>query len=949
MAPPSYPKGKCALGSNCQFQQLELRPEHKCIKCNGLLHVFCSIQNDEDDSKLQCKLPCVALAKKPPSKLPPLPPRTTLQSDKPTESSKIIKCGACGRNDHSRRSSKKCPFYISKKSKATPRNNPSDVPSKKLIRTPNLKSQYCLPIETVMDGDVRKEVGIVLGTVVDEVVAKFEGIVSGEKASAGGSDDSVSRPKFISVGDELKDLARYKPVVDIDSSNFKFTNTVFRITSRDYRNRFSYLDPTPSVLVDQFFPESLIQRLVNHSNAYTQECRRRFPHLDVWKRKNDCAPFTISSIFHFFAIIYYTGVVKLPCKDDYWSIDPMMPVHDLCNELGMSRNRFRFLWRFFHCNHPIEDDFEIDNNDADDLELLEGGETIVMEQTLERVQVDQDDDDEEIHHDEPKTKQVSVWFEKLEPFIKHFRDVSEALIFTLGTNLSLDEMMVRFSGRSVETHRIKNKPIGEGFKFFVLSTSEGYVVNFTPDGRRAAKTNQLEYNEDKTLGKIETMTLHVISVIDRLKNSQKERLKNRYNKRSTRSNEIDPYMAENPQKQFILAMDNYFTLPKVIAKLRDKNIGVVGTARFRRNWPCKELRNINLDDVKFNDFFWTVDEHGTLVARWMDNGMVFVVSTVHKPGKIVKRLRKKPRITPNNKKHVQKIWGDKGAVPIFIPRLIDNYNFWMNGVDLTDQRVSYYHPNLRCYRTWMPMKLQVLSMIRNNSYHVHKDGKKESALKHKKFTLEFISELMIRARRFYFDNQHKQSEDYPMINSTLSLASSAASSAASSITTFENNKDKNTSHQANYTSKSFSIPGKSLSSNTRSKRNQAVVLPPKRATKKMKVTTKSVKLSDFDNFRFQPPASNHIRISDFMETISEEGSKITNNSNRKKGKFVSKRERCLYCSIMYHQLKNDEGLVLTTDGKKKNWDQFVKRTVQRCKVCNVHLCDKHFDLFHTKR
>ena len=76
---------------------------------------------------------------------------------------------------------------------------------------------------------------------------------------------------------------------------------------------------------------------------------------------------------------------------------------------------------------------------------------------------------------------------------------------------------------------------------------------------------------------------------------------------------------------FCLAMDNYFTFPKVIAALREKDIGVVGTARFRgKNWPPRELRDIKKEDVTFNKFFWMVDEFGTLIARWMDNGLVFL-------------------------------------------------------------------------------------------------------------------------------------------------------------------------------------------------------------------------------------------------------------------------------------------------------------------------------------
>ena len=36
-------------------------------------------------------------------------------------------------------------------------------------------------------------------------------------------------------------------------------------------------------------------------------------------------------------------------------------------------------------------------------------------------------------------------------------------------------------------------------------------------------------------------------------------------------------------KYFCLAMNNYFTLTKVVAALQKKNIGVVGTSRFWEN------------------------------------------------------------------------------------------------------------------------------------------------------------------------------------------------------------------------------------------------------------------------------------------------------------------------------------------------------------------------------
>ena len=234
--------------------------------------------------------------------------------------------------------------------------------------------------------------------------------------------------------------------------------------------------------------------------------------------------------------------------------------------------------------------------------------------------------------------------------IDHVRSVSQAMIFTLGTILSLDEMMIRFFGRSLETQRMKNKPIREGCKLFVLATKNGYVVNFTPEGRSAPVRGEQEYENDKSKGKIESMIMYVLSVISDLKDVQQNRMKD--NRRRTRNNgEFNEIVIE----KYCLAMDNYFTLPKIIAKLRDMDVGVVGTARFKRNWPQKEIREVTMEKSNFNNFFWSVDEHGTLIARWVDNGLVFCVTTLHKINNTVKKLRNRPRKTINNIRHVDKI------------------------------------------------------------------------------------------------------------------------------------------------------------------------------------------------------------------------------------------------------------------------------------------------------
>ena len=125
--------------------------------------------------------------------------------------------------------------------------------------------------------------------------------------------------------------------------------------------------------------------------------------------------------------------------------------------------------------------------------------------------------------------------------------------------------------------------------------------------------------------------------------------------------------------------------------------------------------------------------------------MVFSVSTVHKAEQIVERCRRQPRKTQKNQKHVDEVWGTKGKVDVMIPRLIDDYNHWMGGVDLCDQHISYHHPDVRCQQSWVPMFIQILSVIRSNSYIIHKTYFEKKALAHKDFTMEIIHTLMNRA------------------------------------------------------------------------------------------------------------------------------------------------------------------------------------------------------------
>jgi hypothetical protein len=70
---------------------------------------------------------------------------------------------------------------------------------------------------------------------------------------------------------------------------------------------------------------------------------------------------------------------------------------------------------------------------------------------------------------------INQWFMKLSPLFQMLRKRFQAFVI-IGQNVSFDEMMVPFTGRSRHTLKMKNKPISEGFKLWAL-----YCYSYTWD------------------------------------------------------------------------------------------------------------------------------------------------------------------------------------------------------------------------------------------------------------------------------------------------------------------------------------------------------------------------------------------------------------------------------------------------------------------------------------
>jgi hypothetical protein len=282
---------------------------------------------------------------------------------------------------------------------------------------------------------------------------------------------------------------------------------------RDFRepkiNIPNSIDPTnPLELLDLFIPPEIYTTIVENTNLYA--IAHNAPTAPTSTNRRYWWPTNPNEIRVLFGIFYYMGVHREPNYKVYWETPrPNGPIHALSKH--MSLNRFENLRHYLHISKPS-------------LETSE----------LPQSSLDNDDDINKF------------WWWRLEPMISTFRDGCQRYLI-LGTAVAIDEIMVRFYGRSSDTYKMPNKPIKQGYKIFALA-SDGYVWHFQLASRQHG-IGELEKVDELT--PTSSMVLQMARLLPRFPNSH-----------------------------FVIYMDNYFTSIPLFSMLRKENIGATGTT-----WP----------------------------------------------------------------------------------------------------------------------------------------------------------------------------------------------------------------------------------------------------------------------------------------------------------------------------------------------------------------------------
>lgn len=119
-------------------------------------------------------------------------------------------------------------------------------------------------------------------------------------------------------------------------------------------------------------------------------------------------------------------------------------------------------------------------------------------------------------------------------------------------------------------------------------------------------------------------------------------------------------------------MDNFYSSPELYDSLADNKLGACGTVRLSRRGIPDEMKAASVQSRK-GDLPAFFRKGRLLGVSWHDTKRVSVLSTIHNNSTVQKEIRHRG--------------SENGRRSIIKPKVAEQYNQHMGGVDLLDQRM----------------------------------------------------------------------------------------------------------------------------------------------------------------------------------------------------------------------------------------------------------------------
>ena len=396
----------------------------------------------------------------------------------------------------------------------------------------------------------------------------------------------------------------------------------------------------------ELFDETIQDKLIVYINDYAAHKLTGVFPVTRSSRFAKWYPITKYELLKFLAVVVSMGLDKRPNIEDYWSIDDTMYTPWYGEQF--TRNRFEMIYSTMLHATTVED--EIEKKD------------------------------------------------KIEPFLNSlltkFQDA-----FYPGQNLSIDEMVVKWKGRSKYKMYNPNKPEKYHLKTFGLCDSAtGYTYSLL-----------IYFGQDT-------------SYAGELDKGQSEK--------------IFHFLMQSLGTGHHIFADRYYTTHKLIEYLSSRNTFYTGTLMTNRKGFPKEMETFKKLGHK-ESVYYRSDE-GILLCAWKDKKArkpVVAVSTF--------AVKSESEVVTKRGKEVTK------------PDMIHDYNYSMNGCDRMDQMISYYNIfNRRTVKWWKRLLMWCIEVSQINAYVLfcltRDEGVKSVSLK--KFKVDLIKGLIAEANKVIPEN-----------------------------------------------------------------------------------------------------------------------------------------------------------------------------------------------------
>ena len=429
------------------------------------------------------------------------------------------------------------------------------------------------------------------------------------------------------------------------SENISWTEQLTPIIVQDFNKT-----PGPKLTIPHtvketfflFFTPMLLELIVEQSNKYAAECMGE----EKYAKWNEI---TVEELCAYMGFMLLMGVVHLPSLYDYWKKDEVYNYSPVASRI--SRNRFLELHRYLH----FEDNSTLSPPGSPEYDRLG----------------------------------------KVRPVVEHLSSRVSA-VYEPGKEVSVDEAMIPFKGRSSLKQYMPLKPVRRGIKVWARAdASNGYVSAFQ------VYTGKEGNSTEHGLG-----AKVVKSLTANLSGSYRH-----------------------------VYFDNYFSSVDLLLDLQRSGLYGCGTLRLNRKGFPPQLKQPAKKGFKERGESKTCQMKNLTVSVWQDNKAVTVISTNSDPTQMKSVTRK----------HKD---GTSHTYPC--PAAIADYNVHMGGVDKGDQLRGYYHVRLKCRKYYKYIFWFLFDLIVTNSFILSRDYTDLPFKSVKEFRIalakELIGEYMSRKR-----------------------------------------------------------------------------------------------------------------------------------------------------------------------------------------------------------